>query len=256
MDLLQEYRLQQKWRNWQQYLAFIPIKPTDLVVDLGCSVGAVSQLLAKHAQRVVGLDINPDFIAFCDAHKSTNTMFYCAEFDELSSLVSEPINGIWSSFALSYHPQPSAYLSQLYQHMAPGGWIALLDVACFLSGNLPSSSKYYNTVYQFEKDAFLQGVYDFDFGSKLAELLTQAGFVICYKNDDVSDSELNFSGIASDDVLAGWQARLTRLPRLKALLGNAFNGFCQELLNELATENHQQGGNVRFIVAQKPISER
>lgn len=70
-------------------------------------------------------------------------------------------------------------------------------------------------------------------------------------DNDVTDPELNFSGAAPKEIVKGWSARLCRMQRLKEELGAEYGEFCQELLSDLGSEQHEKRGNVRFVVAKK-----
>jgi len=52
----------------------------DVVIDYGCGIGRVTKFIADHAKKVIGLDINPDFIKkarnFCD---KDNAEFYVSD---------------------------------------------------------------------------------------------------------------------------------------------------------------------------------
>lgn len=251
MNLFQEYEKQQKWRGWEHYLEFIPYSQDDSVVDLGCSVGDVSRLFSLRVKHVTGIDINQEFIDFCELNKRSNERFICTDFLDFSNQPIAPINGIWSSFSLSYLPNPLDFLIGLNSAMKPGAWIALLDISCFISGNLPKDSRYHERVKTFELGSHQAGVYDFDFGSKIEGLLQGSGFEIVYVDNDVTDAELNFSGAAPQDIVDGWAARLNRMKRLKGELGPDYSDFCNELLANLRSDNHEKRGNVKFVVAKK-----
>jgi tRNA/tmRNA/rRNA uracil-C5-methylase (TrmA/RlmC/RlmD family) len=62
MSLAEEYHAQSTWRNWGSYLDHLPIKWTDTILDLGCGIGTMTNLLSKKAQRVIGIDTNPELI--------------------------------------------------------------------------------------------------------------------------------------------------------------------------------------------------
>jgi trans-aconitate methyltransferase len=49
MTLTEEYEQQNQWRNWNFYLQELPIRKTDIILDLGCDTGQVSQLLAERS---------------------------------------------------------------------------------------------------------------------------------------------------------------------------------------------------------------
>jgi SAM-dependent methyltransferase len=249
VDLFEEYEKQQKWRNWQSYLPFVPYKRDDTVLDLGCSVGAVARMFSTRVRSVIGIDINQGFINFCESQKRDNENYICDDLLNVSYGSLGQIGGVWGSFSLSYIRSPLEYLKTLRSSMSPEGWIALLDVSCFVSGNLAKESTFFERVRAFELESCESGLYDFDFGSKMQDTLENAGFTILHSNDDATDVELNFNGAASAEILAGWTARLNRMAKLRSELGGEYSGFCDELLANLGTESHEKRGNVRFVVA-------
>ena len=251
MDLFEEYRQQQTWRDWPQYLQHIPFKSSDVVVDLGCSVGGVSSLFTSRVKQVVGVDLNRSFIDFCQQRQNQNQVFIHSDFDNIDYQALGEVNGVWASFSLSYLSDPLGYLTKLHSVIQPGGWIALLDVACFISANLSLDSVYYDKVRQFELLSAQSGSYDFNFGDKMQLMLQQVGFEISYVDNDVTDLELNFSGAARADVIQGWSARLERMQKLRELLGGDYSGFCAEFLANLQSPQHQQRGCVKYVVAHK-----
>lgn len=251
MDLISEYKQQQTWRNWRDYLAHIPLQNSDRVLDLGCSVGNVSHLLSALTKELIGVDMNPDFIDFCQSHKAENQKFVCSDFTDFDVHSLPSVNGIWSSFALSYLAEPQRFINELYDKLEQGGWIALLDVCCFISGNMSIDSEYYQKVKQFELTSHESGVYDFNFGAKLASLLSNSGFTITYLEKNVTDIELNFSGAAEPKVIEVWQARLGRMVKLKALLGDDFSKFEKEFIAHLQSDEHQQRNSLTYCVAVK-----
>ena len=249
MNLIEEYLRQQPWRNWEHYLASVPIRPGDHVLDLGCSIGGMASLLAQRAGKVTGIDLNRDFIDHCLASRTASQAFLCADFAEFDYAKLAPISGIWSSFSLSYLPNPGHFLRQLYKHLQPGGWIALADVSCFISGNMDLESSQHQAVRNFELASGQSGLYDFDFGSKMAGLLHAAGFQLLHTDDDVSDAELNFAGAATGDVERNWRARLARMQGLRNHFAAQYDDLCGEVLNSLQAATHAKRNNVRFVVA-------
>ncbi|WP_227992543.1 MULTISPECIES: class I SAM-dependent methyltransferase [Shewanella] len=251
LSLFHEYKKQQEWRDWARFVEIIPLTASDTIVDLGCSVGGVSRILSRQVKHVVGVDINDEFITFCDSRKSSNETFVLSDFQSVNFASFGEVSGIWASYSLSYLSDPISYLTSLYSVLNEGGWIALLDVSCFISGNLAKESKYYTRVLAFEIASYGSGLYDFDFGGKMQGMLQQAGFDIVHVDSDVSDPELNFSGAASADIIAAWSARLGRMKKLRELLGEEYTEFCDELLANLSADTHDKRGNVRFVVAKK-----
>lgn len=251
LDIIEEYKRQQSWRNWDQYFVTIPIKKNDHVIDLGCSVGGVSNLLASQVASVTGIDLNSDFINYCKLNQQPNQHFICSDFTKVNYKSLAPVTGIWSSFSISYLKKPIEFLESLFHLLQPGGWIALVDVSCFLSGNMLPNSKYFNVVREFEIDSHKSGVYDFDFGSKMESLLTLTGFKIIHVDNNFTDAELNFDGAVKPEVLLNWQARLERMQGLRNKLPNLYTEICEEIIAGIQSHDPQKRNNVRFVVAKK-----
>lgn len=251
MNIIEEYLHQQTWRHWDQYLKAIPLINSDRIIDLGCSVGGVSSAFAKQTAQVTAIDVNPDFIQYCQAHALPNQRFICSDFTQVDYPSLAPITGIWGSFSLSYLKNPAEFINHLYEFLQPGGWIALVDVSCFISGNMLPDSKHYERVRAYEQEFGKTGVYDFDFGSKIETLLRQAGFRIIHTDNNVIDAELNFDGAASPQVLLNWKARCERLVMLRNTFPNQYAEICAEIIAGLQSHAHTKANNVRFVVAQK-----
>ena len=256
MDIIEEYKLQQSWRNWNQYLELIPLDKNDRVIDLGCSVGGVSNLLSKQVASVTGIDLNNDFINYCKSSQQLNQNFICSDFTKVDYDSLSPITGVWSSFSISYLSNPAGFLKSLYEILQSGGWIALVDVSCFISGNMLSDSKYYAAVKEFEVESHKSGVYDFDFGSKMAALLTQTGFQIIHVDNDVTDAELNFNGAAEPHILRNWKARLERMYGLRNKFPTQYTTICEEIITSLESAQHCKRNNVKFVVAKKALKKQ
>jgi len=160
-------------------------------------------------------------------------------------------DGVWSSFSLSYLADPHSFIDRLYVPLPPQGWIALVDVSCFVSGNMPKESFLHGLVKKFEIDSEDSGLYDFDFGSKMEKMLINIGFRIDHTDNDVLDLELNFDGMASDLVLMNWEARLRRMRGLKEVFPEHYTQIESELLLNLESKNHRRNRNVRFVVGRK-----
>jgi 2-polyprenyl-3-methyl-5-hydroxy-6-metoxy-1,4-benzoquinol methylase len=62
----------QRFWHWAKYdtaITLAQVKPEQTMLDIGCGSGVLSYLVAKHHPRVlvIGIDANPQAIAFCNA---------------------------------------------------------------------------------------------------------------------------------------------------------------------------------------------
>ena len=71
------------------------------------------------------------------------------------------------------------------------------------------------------------------------------------KDENVTDHELNFNGVADSAVYDNWKARLDRMKKMKSHFGKDYPKICNELLLHINSEKHSKQGNVVFIVARK-----
>lgn len=251
MELIEEYLNQQKWREWEKYISHIPVKSSDRVVDLGCSVGAVARLLSKLSKSTLGVDINKSFIDYCRSQSRGNDQYLCGDISKLDLSLFGAIDGVWASHSLSYLANPEEYLKSLYTHLNSNGWIAMVDIDCFISGNMPTLSLYKSRVLEFEKESYKSGVYDFNFGSKMEAMLVRAGFEIIHVDNDVSDIELNSDTPAPTEVIENWRSRLGRLNGLEMEISAPYNELSSELLEYIGSDYRCKTGSVRYVVARK-----
>ncbi len=251
MNLEKEYENQQKWRHWERYLEYIPYNEDDVVVDLGCSVGNVSRLFSMRVKKIFGADLNRNFIGYCKAKSQQNEIYISCDISDFDFNLIDQLSGVWASFSLSYLKNPSEVIGAIYTAIKRGGWIALLDVSCFISGNMFKDCDHYQSVRNFELESYKSGKYDFNFGSKMQDLLINSGFEVVYQNNDVTDLELNFDGAVSEEILQNWKARLSRLKGMQRVFGYEYKDICDEIISSLNSSNHEKRGNVKFIIAKK-----
>jgi ubiquinone/menaquinone biosynthesis C-methylase UbiE len=251
LNIFEEYIEQQKWRNWSQYIQEIPISKNDKVIDLGCSVGVMSDLFSKDVHSITGIDSNIEFVNYCLSKLKPNQNFICQDFTQVNYASFASTTGVWSSFSLSYLKNPKEFLKSIYQILEPQGWIALVDVSNFISGNMLPECKHLKLVRDFENESIISGSYDFTFGSKMERFLHEVGFKITHINNNISDQELNFEGAASPKILEIWRARLERMQGLRNKFPIIYSEIVNEVLFSLGSENRSKNNNVRFVVAKK-----
>ena len=238
MSLTQEYANQNQWRNWDKYINKLPIQKEDVVLDLGCSLGFVSQLLASKAKQVIGVDMNFQLIEEAKrVHSASNIEYRVGNLAEIGQLELPQANGIWSSFTAAYFTNFDKTLDQWLALLKPGGWIALVEIND-LFGHKPLSKESRNSFEEFYQFQHANALYDFEMGGKLINILQSKNLQILHEAS-IEDKELSFNGPAEPEIVEAWQTRLKRMKPLQSFLGENFHRIKAEFLSCLTEEDHQ-----------------
>lgn len=62
MSLSEQYQRQFLWREWDRILSLCPIEKDQKILDLGCSIGDISNEIAKRGGFVTGVDSNVELL--------------------------------------------------------------------------------------------------------------------------------------------------------------------------------------------------
>lgn len=251
MNLIEEYRNQNTWRDWERYIDKLPLNNNQVVYDLGCSIGAVSNLLSKKVKKVVGFDNDNFLLEEANKEKEINCQFISENIFTLNPNSMEKCHGLWMSFTIAYMEDPRLFITNWMKCLNIGGWFAIADIDGLFSSHLPSNSKYSNKIQAFEKGSQESKIYDFRVGRKIKNLMEESGLEIIVDEDDWYDVELNFKGRAKEDIYANWEARLERMVNLKSFFGEEYADFCNEFLNNISNKNHMSQSCVQFYVGIK-----
>lgn len=250
MTLIEEYKNQNIWRDWERYLDKIPLNKSQIVYDLGCSIGVVSKLLSYKVKRVVGFDSNRSLLEEANKHKQNNCEFIFENISTLDPKQFEKCDGIWMSFTIAYMENPNLFISNWVKLLNSNGWFAIVDIDGLFSNHLPQTSRYFNDVNLFEKES-VASCYDFRIGRKIRKLMEDNGLDIIIAEEDWYDKELNFNGKASQEIVETWKDRLERMVKLKSYLGEKYIEFKKEFLGVIAEKDHKSDGGVKFYVGIK-----
>lgn len=109
MTLIEEYKKQNIWRDWERYLNKIPLNKNQMVYDLGCSIGVVSELFSSKVRTVVGFDSNRSLFEEANKHKQNNCKFILEDIFTLDTSRLEKCDGIWTSFTIAYMENPQSF---------------------------------------------------------------------------------------------------------------------------------------------------
>lgn len=251
MTLTKEYKNQSTWRNWESYIESLPIAGSDSILDLGCGTGIVTNLLARKASHVIGIDINSDLLKEAGTvNSSTNIQFINADLKTLKEETVPLANGIWTSFTVAYFPAFSPILDNWITLLKPNSWIAIVEMND-LFAHFPLRENTQNIFKKYYERQRLTNIYDFEMGSKIKEFLLSKGLqIISEKN--IADRELTFNGPADKEILTAWENRLDRMVALQEFIGkDAFPTIKKEFLDCLTSEDHTCKTEVKFIIARK-----
>ncbi|MBL8896699.1 MAG: methyltransferase domain-containing protein [Planctomycetes bacterium] len=248
MGLAEEVRRQLAWRSWPQILAALPPLARSTVLDLGCGAGDLSAELVARGARVLGIDGNEELLGAARARGLPGAEFRCADLRSLPDDTPRS-DGIWCSFVAAYFPELEAVLRSWSRVLAPGGWIALVEIDDFFAHE-PVRERTRELLAAYVEDARRAGRYDFRMGRRLEKGLIEAGFTV-QQSFSVPDLELAFDGPARPDVLEAWRLRFERMGLLRSFCGDEHAALVADFLQALAHPEHRSGCRVRVVIGRR-----
>jgi SAM-dependent methyltransferase len=125
--------------EFKEMLRGVHVKPTDVILDIGCGDGALALILGKGAAKVVGLDINASAIdrANCIAAVTANSIkaeFVCKKLEEVG-FVDGHFDKIFSFSVIEHIPNYTEVLREAHRVLKPGGQMVIsVDSLMGMSG--------------------------------------------------------------------------------------------------------------------------
>ncbi|HET9957426.1 MAG TPA: class I SAM-dependent methyltransferase [Polyangiaceae bacterium] len=103
------------------------IKPTDIIIDLGCGTGSLALRLAPCAAHVHGLDISSEMVRIANekalAQKIENVTFHVGAFDDtFTRFGPESLDGVCAYNLLHLVEDRAAALARIHRLLKPGGF--------------------------------------------------------------------------------------------------------------------------------------
>ncbi len=234
MSLVDEYRRQYPWRDWNKALSHCPLAEGQRVLDLGCGPGDICAELWSRGASVTGVDANPELLS-----AAKERCPQCSFLNrDLRTLDLEPgtFDGLWCSFTAAYFTDFETVFARWATLLNSKGWVCLIDIDDLL-GHEPLSEASHRSVQAFYEEALRERRYDFAIGRKLRAVLQNNGFRV--RSFTLADKELSFNGPADPVVAHAWMDRFSRMGGLKAFLKQGFSQFEKEFLECITSSDHQ-----------------
>ena len=124
LNRLFSFQLDQSWRR--KTIQTVGVTAQDIVVDLACGTGDLSELAARSGARVVGVDFAGNMLAGA-RRRGINAMFVQADAGCIP-LPDTSVTVALSGFALRNFVSIPTVLAEAARILKPGGRLALLEV--------------------------------------------------------------------------------------------------------------------------------
>ncbi|MBV9654905.1 MAG: class I SAM-dependent methyltransferase [Acetobacteraceae bacterium] len=206
--------------NLPHLLQHVPAVPDGgRILDAGCGSGAMARLLASHnpAVEVVGIDLNPSYVAFARERAAADTLANLSfEVGDLQSLPfpDTSFDFIWSQFVLYFVPSPDLAIREFRRVLRPEGAVAVsLHEGTFTTNN-PVDADLQGRI-----ESVIFGLVNAQLARRTAPMLHAAGFegiTVAIEADPIYTA---IGAIAPDQRRNMEELFRPIMPRIATLLG-------------------------------------
>jgi ubiquinone/menaquinone biosynthesis C-methylase UbiE len=123
------------WRKGEEDLTTLlgtlglELAEDDHVVDVGCGVGRLTRVLARHVQHVTALDVSPEMLAKAQELNPElhNVEWALGDGESLTGIEDASVDAVVSHVVLQHIPSAKVqlgYVTEFGRVLKPGGWAA------------------------------------------------------------------------------------------------------------------------------------
>lgn len=119
-------------RSWKGLAEMVmKLLPPLVIADLGAGEGAIAQLLAQRAERVIAVDSSQKMVEFgadlARQHGLANLEYRLGDLEDLP-VETATVDVAFFSQSLHHAPHPDRAVAEAYRILRPGGRVAVLDL--------------------------------------------------------------------------------------------------------------------------------
>jgi ubiquinone/menaquinone biosynthesis C-methylase UbiE len=215
--------LQARLANIEAHLRYLPIAPSDCVLDVGCGSGSMARLIARSFPRakVIGVDVREQYLDFAEERAREeglrNVTFRRGDVFELP-FADATFDVVWAKYLLQWLKEPKTALAELKRVTKPGGFVVSCDYAGFATEHFPVDADFERQVRE-----VMATLVDGNIGRKIAPFMIALGFRDVQVRME-TDTLFTVVGSIDSDRRRNWETQLQAArPHLNKLLGSKLN---------------------------------